>query len=165
MFCQINIKRMALTFELLSLSNSISVANATVYPPNSSELGYFEIACRGSKNCWAGGLKLGYFFILLPMAALFSSNLSVSCQFSEFLSPLYVQKHSIHHFQGLRVLKTSWRAINIDYLLHAEVNSLIVFPPNWVILSVLLMKSTQIWKIGRIIYQLKLGYFEVPCHR
>ena len=26
-----------------------------------TQLGYFEILCRGSKNCWAGGLKLGYF--------------------------------------------------------------------------------------------------------
>ena len=103
------------------------------------------------KKLLGGWPKIGLLSILLPAAALFSSNLSVSCQFREFLSPFNVQEHSIHQFQGLRVLKTSWRAINIDYPLHAEVNCLIDIPPNWVILSFSLLKNTQIWEIGRIV--------------
>ena len=63
-----------------------------------AELGYFEIACRGSKDCWAGGLNLGYFSSLYPH----SSYLPVSCQFREFLSLFNVQEHSFHQFQGLR---------------------------------------------------------------
>ena len=45
----------------------------------------------------------------------------------------------------------SWRAINIDYPFHAEVNDLIVFLPNWVYLIILQLKSTQIWEIGRMV--------------
>ena len=44
----------------------------------------------------------------------------------------------------------SWKAINIDYPLNMEVNNLIVFLPNWVILIILQMKSTQILEIGCI---------------
>ena len=40
---------------------------------------------------------------------------------------------------------------NIYYPLLAEVNNLIVFPPNWVILVILRLKSTQSWEIGRMI--------------
>ena len=35
-----------------------SVANAAVYPPNWATL---KLPAVGQKNCWAGGLKLGYF--------------------------------------------------------------------------------------------------------
>ena len=37
-------------------------------------------------------------------------------------------------YSSILGIKTSLRAINIDYPLHTEVDSLIVFPPNWVIL-------------------------------
>ena len=36
------------------------------------------------------------------MAALFSSNVPISCQFREFLSLINAQEHSFHQFQGLR---------------------------------------------------------------
>ena len=36
-----------------------------------AQLGYFEILCRGSKNCWAGGLKLGYFSFVCPRQVFF----------------------------------------------------------------------------------------------
>ena len=67
-----------------------------------AQLGYFEILCRGLKNCWAVGLKFSYFSFVYPRAALFSSNLSVSCQFREFLSLFNAKEHSFHQFQGLR---------------------------------------------------------------
>ena len=127
----------------------VSVANAVVYSPNWATLGRWP--------------KIGLLFILLPAAALFS-NLTVSWQFRKFLSPFIVQEHSIYQFQGLRVLKTSWRAINIDCPLHKGVKSLIVLR-HWAILSVLLLKSIQIWEIGRIFSSQKLGCFEVPCRR
>ena len=43
-------------------------------------------------------------FIRLLAAALFSSNVPISCQFREFLSLInvHVQEHSFHQFQGLR---------------------------------------------------------------
>ena len=78
--------------------HAISVANAAVYPPNWATL---KFACRRSKNCWAGDLKMGLLFVRLPAAALFSSNVPISCQFREFLSLINVQEHSFHQFQGL----------------------------------------------------------------
>ena len=42
-----------------------------------AQLGYFEIACRGSKNCWAGDLKLGYFSFVCPRQLFFHQM----CQF------------------------------------------------------------------------------------
>ena len=114
-----------------------------------AKLGFLKTACRGSKSCWAGGLKLGYFSSVY-LRQLFFLQI---CQFpvnseSLFLSLFNVQEHSFHHFQGLR---RSRRAVNMHYPLHAEVNNLIVFPPNWVTLIILQLKSTQIWEIGRII--------------
>ena len=106
------------------------------------------------KKLLGGWPKIGLFFILLPAAALFSSNLPVSCQFNEFLSLFNVREL---FFSSISGIKTSWRAINIDYPLHVEVNNLIVFPPNWVILIILLLKSTHIWEIEHINYLIKLG--------
>ena len=37
------------------------------------------------------------------------------------------------------------RIINMDYALFVDVNSFIVFPPNWVILVILPLESTQMW--------------------
>ena len=85
---------------------SISVTNA-------AELGYFEIACCVSKYCWVGGLKLGYFFIGLPAAALFSSNLPVSCLFREFSSLFNVQEHSFQICQ-FPVYSESFRAFSMS---------------------------------------------------
>ena len=45
-------------------------------------------------------------------------------------------------------IKTSWRVINIDYPLHAEVNNLIVSLPNWIIFIKLRLKNTKIEEIG-----------------
>ena len=113
-----------------------------------AKLGYLKTACRRSKSCWAASLKLGYFSSEYLRQLFFPSNLPVSCQFREFLSLFNVQEHSFHHFQGLR---RSRRAVNMHYPLHAEVNNLIVFPPNWVILIILQLKSTQIWEVGCMI--------------
>ena len=52
-----------------------------------AQLGCFATPCRWSKNCWVGGWpKIGLLFISLIAAALFSSNLPISCQFREFVS-------------------------------------------------------------------------------
>ena len=96
-----------------------------------AELGYSEIACRGSKYCWVGGLKLGYSFIGLLATALFSSNLPVSYQLREFLS-LFDEHFSKNIlFTAISGIKTSWRAINnnICHPLHVEVNNLTFFCP------------------------------------
>ena len=100
-----------------------SVANAAVYLPNWATL-KLPAAAR-VKNLLGGWPKIGLLFIRRPKAALFSSNLPVSCQFREFLNLYNVQEHSFHQFQELR-------AISINHPLHAKVNNLIVFPPNWV---------------------------------
>ena len=55
-----------------------------------TQLGYFEIACRGSKNRWP---KIGLLFMRLPAAALFSSNLLVSCQFKRFFGSFSMCKN------------------------------------------------------------------------
>ena len=94
-----------------------------------AELGYYEISCRGSQNCWAGSLKLGYFLFLKPW----------QLSFLQFVSSLSIQS-IFEPFQCLRTfyasisgIKTFWRAINIDYPLHTGVSSLIVFLPNWML--------------------------------
>ena len=93
-----------------------------------TELGYFEIACRGSKNCcWACSLKLGYF---LPSTC----GSSFYFKFASFLSIQRVVEPSQCPrtlFSSISRIKTSWRAINIDYLLHGEVNNLIIFQFNY----------------------------------
>ena len=53
-------------------------------------------------------------------------------------------------FSSILRIKTSWKAINFDYPLYAEVNNLIVFPPNWVFFIIVRLKSTQIREIGCI---------------
>ena len=65
-----------------SFLDAISVANAAAYLPNWQ----LKSPATGSKNFWAGGLKLGYLIICF-VAALFSSNLPVSCQFRELFKP------------------------------------------------------------------------------
>ena len=112
-----------------------------------AQLGYFEILCRGSKNCWAGGLKLGYFSFVCPRQLFFfkfASFLSIQRVFEPLQCPRTF-------FSSISGITTSYRAINIDNPLLAEVNNLIVFPPNWVISVILRLKSTQIWEIGRMI--------------
>ena len=95
-----------------------------------------------------GWPKLGLLFICLPRALLFffkfASFLSIQRAFEPF-------QCSRTFFSSISGIETSWRAISIDYQLQVEVNSLIVFPPNWVILIILWLKSTQIWESGRII--------------
>ena len=48
---------------ILSLYNPLPATNHQCCQSSSlpAQLCYFEIACRGSKNCLAGGLKMGYF--------------------------------------------------------------------------------------------------------
>ena len=120
-----------------------------------TKLGYFEIACRGPKNCWAGGLKLGYFSSVCLWQLFFFKFDSFPLD-SESFEPFYVEEHSFSSISGI---KTSWRAINSDYPLLAEINNLIVFPPNWVILVILRFKNTQILKIGCMIIWQKVNYF------
>ena len=74
----------------------------------------------------------------------FASFLSIQRVFEPFQCPR-------SFFSSISEIKTSWKAINIDYPLHTEVNNLIVFLPNWVILIILWRKITQIWEIGCII--------------
>ena len=51
-------------------------------------------------------------------------------------------------FSSISGIKTSWRAINMDYPYQVEVNNLIVLPPIWVNLDALLLNSTQILESG-----------------
>ena len=130
----------------LSVSQLISVANAAVYPPNWATL-KSPAACQKAVG-WVA--EMGLFSFVYPQQLFFLQI----CQFpvnSDFLGLYNIQEHSVHQFQGLRILKTSWRAMDIDLSTSRGSHSLIIFPPNWVILSVLLQKSTQIWKIGHII--------------
>ena len=62
-----------------------------------AQLGYFDVLCCRSKNCWAGGLKLGYFSFTCSRQLFISSNLPVSCQFRESWD---FQEHSFHQFQS-----------------------------------------------------------------
>ena len=94
-----------------------------------AQLGYFEILCRGSKNCWAGGLKLGYFSFVCPRQLFFPSNLPVSCQFREFLSLFNVQEHSFHQFQGLRRPKE--QSISIIHFSRKSTIYLFFRPIGW----------------------------------
>ena len=80
---------------------------------------YFEIACHRSKTCWAGGLfhpsaRGSPFFFK------FASFLSIQRVFEPFQCPRTF-------FSSISGIKMSWRAINIDYPLHVEINNLIVF--------------------------------------
>ena len=115
-----------------------------------TELGYFEITCRGSKNCWAGGLNWATFHPSTLAWQLFFLQI---CQFpvnSETVKPFQFPRTFYSWISGI---KTSWRAISTwcDYSLHGEVDNQIVFPPNWAILIILLLKNAQIQKIGRVI--------------
>ena len=51
-------------------------------------------------------------------------------------------------FSSISGIKSSWRAINMDYPYQVEVNNLIVLPPIWVNLDALLLNSTQILESG-----------------
>ena len=106
------------------------------------------------KKLLGGWPKIGLHFIRLPAAALFSSNLPVFCQFREFLSLFQCPRT---FFSSISGIKTSWRTINIDCLLHVEVNNLIVSPPNWVIKIILQLKSTQNLENWAYNYMIKIG--------
>ena len=113
-----------------------------------AKMGYFEIACRGSKDCWEGGLKLGYFSSVCPWQLLFSSKFASFLSFQRVFEPFQCLRT---FFSSISGIKMSWGAIIIDYPLYAEVNNLIVFQPNWVIFIILRLRSTQIWEIGHMI--------------
>ena len=89
-----------------------------------AELGYFEIACP---KLLGGYLKIGLLFICLPVEALFLQN----CQFPVY-SESFLSLQTF--FSSVLGIKMSWRAININYSLHVEVNNLVVFLSSWVIL-------------------------------
>ena len=133
-FCIDRLQNLLIIHDILSLEmfGSVlrSVANAAVYPLNWATLKL--LAAKKKKNgCQADGLKFGY-FSCLPAAALFfkfASFLSIQRVFEPFQWPRTF-------FLSISGIKTSWRAINIDYPLHTEVNSLHVFPLNWVILII-----------------------------
>ena len=115
---------------------------------------YFEITCPGSKYCWVGGLKFGYFSSVYSRQHFFLQI----CQFGSFLSiqrvfePFQCPRT---FFSSISGIKTSCCAFNIDYPLHAKVNNLIVLPPKQVIWIILRLKASELWK---------LGYFEGACH-
>ena len=69
-----------------------------------AELGYFEIACCGSKkNFWAGVPKIDLLFMCLPMTAhFFSSNLPVSYQFREFFEPFQCSRTFYSSISGIK---------------------------------------------------------------
>ena len=126
------------------MGNMNSVAKAAVY----RRIGLLWNRLLRVIKLLGGWPKIGLLFIHLPFGSSF---------FFKFANFLSIQR-IFGLFQCLRKLyssisgiKSSCRATSIDYPLHAEVNNLIVFPPNWVILIILLLKSAQIWKIGRII--------------
>ena len=100
-----------------------------------------------------GWPKIGLLLIRLPAAALFFFffKLASFLSFQGVFEPFQCPRTFFASISGIKMSKMSWRAINIDYPLHGEVNNLIVFPPNWVVLIVLRLKNIQIWEIGRII--------------
>ena len=54
------------TINLINVPNAMDRHQCCQRRGLPAQLGYFEIACRGSKNCWAGDLKLGYFSFVCP---------------------------------------------------------------------------------------------------
>ena len=97
-----------------------------------TKLGFFEFTCHGSKNCWAGDLKFGYFSSVCPQKLFFFkfvNFLSIQSAFEPFQWP--------RTFLSISRIKTSWRAITIDFPLHAEVNDPNVFCP-----------IESFWKLG-----------------
>ena len=96
-------------------------------------------------------------FHLYDCSSFFLEILQVSCQFRKFLNLFNSQEHFF--FPSISGIRTSWRAINIDISTsHGKQKSFFffvlfcfVFWPNWVILIILLLKSTQIWEIGSMI--------------
>ena len=102
------------------------------------KLGCFEIACHGSKNRCAGGLKLGYFSSVCQEQLSFLSIQSV-------FEPLQCPKTFFSSISGIKMF---WRSINIEDPLHTEVNNLIVFPPNWVFSLFYGWKAPKFGKLG-----------------
>ena len=88
-----------------------------------AEFGYFEIAHRGSKNCCEGGLQLGWF----PSVCLHHLFLLQICQVSVNSGGYFEPSKYISHSFYQSGFKISWRAISIDYSLHAKVKNLIIF--------------------------------------
>ena len=78
-----------------------SFANAAVYLLNWATL---EMPAAGQKTV-ERVVKIGILLICLPVAALVSSNLPVTCPFKESFSLFSVQEHSFHQFQVLRHLE------------------------------------------------------------
>ena len=72
------------------------------------------------KKLLGGWPKIGLLFIRLPAAALFSSNLPISCQFGELLSLFNVQEHSFHQFQRLRRPKVKEQSISIIHFSRSQ---------------------------------------------
>ena len=110
-------------------------------------LRYFEITCHRSKNCCPHSLKSGNLYICLPAEALLFKYVSFLSIYRDF-EPFQCWRT----FSSISGITTSWRAINNDYPVHAQVDNLIVFPPNWVFLVILLLKSTYffLWKLGEL---------------
>ena len=104
----------------LSVSQLISVANTAVSLRNWATLNSHAL---GQKNCWVGGLNLDYFSFVYPWSSFFF-------KFDNFLSIQGVcepfQCPRTFFLSNLRI-ETSWRAINIDYPLHAAVHNVINF--------------------------------------
>ena len=119
-----------------------SVANAVVSPPNWATL---KSPASGQKNCWAGGTKIWILFIdLSARGSSFFFKFASFLSIQRFFEPFQCQEHPFHYFLRLRCPGEQ----SIDLLIiHftqklTDVNNLIVFPPNWMILIILQLKST-----------------------
>ena len=73
-------------YQSFKLHIHIRVAKAVVYLLCLATL---KSPAAGSKNCQAGGLKLGYFLSVSPTAVLSSSNLPISCRLCTQPDSLY----------------------------------------------------------------------------
>ena len=101
-----------------------------------------------------GWPKNGQFFICLPPAALFSSNLPVSFQFRGVLSLFNVQEHSFHQFQGLK--HPGEQSILIIHFTHKVNNLNVFFHPIWFWLFYS-WKVPEFGKSGAYDYLIKIG--------
>ena len=126
-----------------------------------AKLGYIEIACRRSKHCWVGGIKLGNFSSVCPRQLFFfkfASFLSIQGVSEPFQCPRTFSS-------SISGIKTSWRAINIDYPIHAEINNLIVFSAQFGNFDYFAAeKHPKFGNLGIWLLYKKWTTFKVACH-
>ena len=145
----------------------VSVASTMVYPLNWATLtltAASKLKKRKRKKKLLGGWpKVGVLFIWLPVAAFFFLFFHI-CQFSvnsESFEPLECPRSL---FSSISSVKTSWKAININYPSQAEINNLMLFPRKWVILIISTQKY-QNFRNWMKDYLKKLGHFKVAWRK